>query len=297
VGAHHISSSGQQVLCDEETWGLLAALTSLQELWLRGGASGDPSPLSALTGLTYLKLQSLPPMHADAPVPFSFSSLQPLSTLQQLEELHLGDQSCAATSLQGLAGLSKLLRLTIAGEDVDDGVSLRLRSLEGISPRVQELRIQDAPDLVNLAGIVGCTSMERLWLDTSNLPSLQPLRSLSILKQLRVSGSAITSLEGINSMSLQSLTLIGCSSLTQLSGVGHLSALKSLVVEQCGVTSLQPLSQLGEGLQELRVSWCRAVQEEVLEVPLVQPTALVVVNASNVREVVLAGGVRKVCRP
>jgi hypothetical protein len=282
----------------EETWGLLAELTSLQDLRVRGGAGGDPSPLSALTGLKHLKLQSFPPVHANIPAPFSFSSLQPLSTLQQLEELHLEGHACGATSLQGLAGLSKLLRLTIAGDGADDGVSVRLRSLEGISPGVQELRIEDAPDLVRLAGIVGCTSMEKLSFMSCSIHSLPPLRGFSSLMQLHVFRCCLTSLEGINSRSLQSLSLAGCLSLTQLSGVQHLPALKSLVVTSCGVTSLRPLSQLGEGLQNLNVSGCKGVQEEVLELPLVKPRALVAVDSSNVREVLLAGGVRKVvCRP
>jgi hypothetical protein len=63
------------------------------------------------------------------------------------------------------------------------------------------------------------------------------------------------------------------------------------------VTSLEPLSQLGEGLQELKVYGCRRVQEEVLELPHVQPTAVVDVEESNVREVVLAGGLRRAVGP
>jgi hypothetical protein len=42
----------------EDPWGLLAKLTNLQQLDLSVGASGDPSPLSALTGLSYLDLES-----------------------------------------------------------------------------------------------------------------------------------------------------------------------------------------------------------------------------------------------
>jgi hypothetical protein len=68
-------------------------------------------------------------------------------------------------------------------------------------------------------------------------------------------------------------------------------------VTHSGVTSLQPLSQLGEGLQILRVYGCTGVQEEVLELPHVQPTADVDVSCSNLREVVLAGGVRRAVAP
>jgi hypothetical protein len=77
-----------------EPWGLLANLTSLQELSVRVRADGgDPSQLSALMGLSTLKLYSLRrfgAFAADGPAPYSFSSLQPLSTLRYLGELHLG---------------------------------------------------------------------------------------------------------------------------------------------------------------------------------------------------------------
>jgi hypothetical protein len=48
-------------------------------------------------------------------------------------------------------------------------------------------------------------------------------------------------------------------------------------------------------LQRLKVVKCNNVQEEVVELPHVQPTADVVVIAGNVKEVVLAGGERRAC--
>jgi hypothetical protein len=271
---------------DEEPWGMLAKLTNLQTLGLMVSASGDPSPLSALTRLSSLAILSLG-LQGDGPAQFSFSSLQPLSTLQQLEELHLGDHACAATSLQGLAGLSKLKLLGVGS------AVRRLKSLDGISPGLIELSIRDAQDLVDLAGIEVCTSLEKLSLSDVNVSSLQPLKGFSSLKEVNLYADKLTSLENLSGISLQSLSLTYCNSLTNLSGFEHLSALKSLVVEGCGVTSLQPLSELGEGLQKLRVVRCNRVQEEVLELPHVQPTADVVVIYSRVKEVVLAGGERR----
>jgi hypothetical protein len=272
----------------EEPWGVLAKLTSLQHLSLGVRAIGDASPLSEVTRLSSLHLQSV--WHeGDGPVPFSLSSLQPLSTLQQLEELYLWDHACAATSLQGLAGLSNLKVLELEF----DYFGSKLRTLEGISPAVVQLTATDAPDLVSLAGIEGCASMKKLTLNRCGVSSLQSLQGLGSLEQLEISGCGLlANLEGLNSVSLQSLHVTDCSSLTQLSGVEHLSALKSLKVMHCAVTSLQPLSQLGEGLQKLRVEWCYGVREEVLELPNVQPTADVNVKESNVKDVVLAGGVR-----
>jgi Leucine-rich repeat (LRR) protein len=191
-----------------------------------------------------------------------------------------------------LAGLSNLKRLELEF-DVHGG---GLRTLEGISPGVIEVSISNAaPGCLNLAGIQACTRLEILSLSQANgLSSLQPLSGLSSLKQLELSDCHL-SLEGLFSTSVMSLRLVHCTSLTNLSGVEHLPALESLEVNQCGVTSLQPLRQLGEGLQVLRVFWCYGLQEEVLELPHVQPTTHVDVRYSNVREVVLSGGVRLRC--
>jgi hypothetical protein len=48
-------------------------------------------------------------------------------------------------------------------------------------------------------------------------------------------------------------------------------------------------------LRKLKVSRCNRVEEEVLELPHVQPVADVDVTYSNVKEVMLAGGVRRAC--
>jgi Leucine-rich repeat (LRR) protein len=274
-------------LGNEDPWDLLASLKGLRELHLEVTASGDPSPLSALTALSSLHLESCR-ISANDQTPFSFSSLQPLSTLQQLEVLHLEGHACATTSLQGLAGLSNLKHLVLE-TTAHDG---KLESLEGISPGVVEFTLGFALNLTCLVGIESCTSMEMLTLYNCDVSSLQPLRGLSNLKQLKVCDCSITNLEGL-STSLQSLHLAGCSDLTHLSGIEHFSTLKSLIVETCGVTSLQPLSLIGERLQTLSVSYCHRVQEEVLELPHVQPTADVFVRHGNLKEVVLAGGVRK----
>jgi Leucine-rich repeat (LRR) protein len=162
---------------------------------------------------------------------------------------------------------------------------------------VREFALYSAGYLVSLAGIEGCTGMEELCLHNCDVSSLQPLMGLSSMKQFEVRTGIYTSLEGLNSVSLQSLILSGCTSLTELAGLQHLSALTRLRLGGCGVASLQPLSQLGMALEEMSVWGCNQVQEEVSELPHVQPTAEVDVRDSNVREVVLAGGWRMDVRP
>jgi Leucine-rich repeat (LRR) protein len=190
-----------------------------------------------------------------------------------------------------LAGLSNLLELLIAGYGNE------LRNLDGISTGVVDVHVANAPKLVSMAGIEVCTSLEKLSLSNCGVASLQPLSGLSSMKELWVSGCYLTSLEDLQGTSLQSLTLRNCGSVIHLSGFEHLSALKSLHVMMCGVASLQPLSGLEQGLQKLEVYDCSDVQEEVLELPHVQLTADVGLMYTNVREVVLAGGVRRAVGP
>jgi Leucine-rich repeat (LRR) protein len=201
--------------------------------------------------------------------------------LQQLETLQLEGYACDVSSLQGLAGLSKLevLNLELLSE---------LKSLAGISSGVAVLSIEGADNLVTLAGIEGCSSMKSLSLCNCGVSSLQPLRDVSSLESFKVDNISITSLEGLRGTSLRSLSLYHCDLLTDLSGVEQLIGLKELAVHYCDdVTSLQPISQLG--LQVLSV-YCSGVHEEVLELPNVQTSAHVRVHDSGVREVVLAGG-------
>jgi Leucine-rich repeat (LRR) protein len=215
-------------LGNEEPWGLLAELTSLQQLDLAVGATGDPSPLSALTGLSSLRLESLR-LGGDGPAPFSFSSLQPLSTLQQLEQLRLVNQACDATSLQDLAGLSKLKELTLYFRDDFPRASL-LRSLQGINPGLVDLYIMNAHNLVSLAGIEVCTSMEVLFLSGCGVSSLQPAQRLSSLERLSVYDCHLTNWESLRGIHLQFVS--PCTALTHLSEVEQLPSLKHLTLSQ-----------------------------------------------------------------
>ena len=203
----------------DEPWTPLGGLTNLRQLSLLVGASGDPSPLSALTMLSSLCIYSFDVEQEGLLVPSTYSSLQPISTLQQLDELKLTGEACSATSLHGLAELNRLETLRLNAP--------MLKSLEGVGTGLTTFVIYGALHLASLAGIEGLTALQQL----------------KILK--------------------------------------------------CGVASLQPIGQLVGGLKKLHVKYCPSVQEEVLGLPYVQPTADVSIEDSNVKEVVLAGGVRR----
>ena len=87
--------------------------------------------------------------------------------------------------------------------------------------------------------------------------------------------------------------LWSCGHLRQLSGIERLTALQRLEISASGVTSLQPVGELVGGLRILNVTNCDKVQEEVLELPHVQPSAQVWLYHSNVKEVMLAGRLRR----
>ena len=270
----------------KEPWIHLLGLTNLKQLSLWMAASGDPSPLSALTGLSSLRLHSYE-LQGGLPPPCTFSSLQPLSTLQQLSVLALYAEACTATPLHGLAGLSRLESVRLSAP--------RLRSFEGLSTGLTSLVIANAPQLETLAGIERLQGLQILSVCSSGVSSLHPLAALYRLKDLRIGGTfaSLAGLEGTLRTCLQSLTLDSCKQLRQLSGIEGLTALQQLVISLCEVTSLQPVGQLVGFLEKLHVIECRVVQDKVLELPHIQPTADVRVEYSNVREVVLAGGVRR----
>ena len=163
----------------EEPWVHLVGLTNLKQLSLCVAASGDPSPLSALTGLSSLVLSSYDLEH-EVLILSTFSSLQPLSTLQQLEELKLYGEAWSATSLHGLAGLSRLETFGLNAP--------MLKSLEGMGTGLTSLVLSEAPQLVSLAGIESLTALEQLEFSACAVASLQPVGQLvGGLKKLDVS--------------------------------------------------------------------------------------------------------------
>ena len=280
----------------DHVWDPLAALTGLSQLECHVVDDEAPSSLSALTGLTSLHLAWLEPKCGNAdPYHFSFTSLQPLSALQQLEVLKLEENTCRATSLRGLAGLSSLQKMTVYCEE--------LESLQGLSTSLTSLCIHGAWTLESLAGSEGGALLQELELLCPRVTSRQALATLSKLRVVSIHASVFGSRGSSSSNSLevfqasssclQSLSFYDDCSLGSLQGVRELTVLDELTLSNCrGLTSLKPLGSLGSGVKKLHVDNCVGVVEEVLELPQVQPTADVRVAYSNVREVVLAGGVR-----
>ena len=247
----------------EELWPSLAALSNLKDLQLTGmvTAHGDPSPLSALTGLTSLYIGSGNEV-GDA-------LISSFSTMQQLEWLGLMSAACSATSLHGLAGLSNLRSLYICP-------ALELVSLEGLPGGLEDLSLIDLRAVENMAGLENLSFLRSLRILWCGDASLHRLSMLSKLSTLCIFGGpaqgygSLSCLEGIEGLGkcLKSLQLRHCMSLHSLSGIEGLTALEDLEVESCGVTSLQPLAGLvAPGLRKIVVVDCSGVKEGQLVLP------------------------------
>ena len=104
----------------------------------------------------------------------------------------------------------------------------------------------------------------------------------------------LVSLKGIEGLSscLKNLSLDDCSSLSSLVGLEELLVLQNLSVAGCGITSLQPVADMNVGLTGLSVKDCRNVREDVLELPEIHFRARGVIARSNVKKVLVAGGVQ-----
>jgi Leucine-rich repeat (LRR) protein len=269
----------------ESPWAVLGSLVSLRKLALRHVyAHGDPSPLSALTGLTSLIVSK----DDEVPPGYTFRTLQCLSTLQQLEELDLSN-CCSATSLEGLGGLGKLGSLSIS-------YSSELCSLAGASTSLTSLALGGVRRLSSMVGLENLVQLQHLEVADCGIASLLQLTALTNLQTLEVTGElSLLSLEGIEGLrdSLKTLRLEGCEGLQSLSGLEQQSMLQKLTVEKCGVTSLQPVSELSAvGMTQLSILFCSQVQEQVLELPHLPPTVQIEFWRCNVQQVVLAGNVK-----
>ena len=253
----------------EDPWPALAALSSLKDLRLTVYAFDDPSPLSALTCLTSLYICS----HSidDGELVSSFSSLQPLSTMQQLVRLELVS-ACTATSLNGLAGLSNLRSVRIFQ-------ARALLSLEGLPGGLEDLVLTDLDSVEAMAGLENLSSLRDLSISWCGDASLQRLSGLSNLSSLRIldegawtsqSTGSLSSLEGIEGLGncLKSLQLHFCRSLRSLSGIQGLTAIEDIYLNSCGVTSLHALAGLvAPGLKEIYITGSSGLEEEHLGLP------------------------------
>jgi hypothetical protein len=281
----------------ESPWAPLASLVSLQELRLwHVYAHGDPSPLLALTGLTsLLVIEDHDDEHYggnDDPLGFTFSTLQPLSTLQQLQRLDFDGGCFTASSLEGLSGLNRLASLRMS-------YNSELCSLAGASTSLTSLSLCGMKGLSSMVGLADLVQLEHLEIRCRcGIKSLLCLTALTNLHSLEViEEHDIVNLRGIEGVkgSLTSLELEACFRLENLSGLEQQVQLQNLRTCACGVTSLQPVAELrAGGLTQLCIDLLplQPGARTVLELPHLPPTLQYQVTNSHVHHVVLAGEVQ-----
>jgi hypothetical protein len=158
-----------------EPWKVLAALTGLQELFCAFQTTGDAAPLSVLTHVTCFCLDSSYNTQNTY-----LSTLQPLTALQQLQELTLGCFN--TTSLHGLGALTSLSEV-----ELKDNTSLI--SLEGLNATALiSLSLGNLPGITSLARLSGlqCLRSLRIDGDVPGTTDLEPLSHLASLQDLAI---------------------------------------------------------------------------------------------------------------
>ncbi len=126
-------------------------------------------------------------------------------------------------------------------------VNFKLTNLSGVENLTRLKRIEcDFNGLIDsLEPLRHLKNLEVLWADNNKITDLSPLMELLNLKGLCVWNNQITSLEPLTTMfQITDLTL-GLSGqgnpLESLRGLEYLANLRSLHIEACGISSLEPL--------------------------------------------------------
>ena len=151
--------------------------------------TGVPGALNCLGYFPNLRILSL--------YQCDLSDLTPLSGCVKLECLDLSANRVA--SLQGIAGLTSLERLTLRGNSIVD--------LTPLGSLTSLVRLDLGANAVsNIAPLRSCDRLESLWLDSNKLSDISVLGSLTRLTELNISGNSITDIGALSAcVALQTL--------------------------------------------------------------------------------------------
>ena len=136
---------------------VLAGLTKLESLKLRGNGITDLSPIARLTNLRTLDISSNP---------IADLRLRPVIELPNLIELNVSD--IGMTDLRPIAEMVNLQHLELWGSDIDD-----IRPIAGLV-NLQHLNLY-RNDIDDLSPIVGLVQLETLNLNNNEIVDIQPL--------------------------------------------------------------------------------------------------------------------------
>ncbi len=200
-----------------------------------------PADAEDYTDLKYLPyLKSLTIDHA------AEDQLKQLSSLTQLESLHITDSTPTEAELSIIGALPNLRRLSLIG-----------CSLSTVSPLSKAIHLEylDLTDnaIRNIAPLSSMTGLQELYLSTNALTNLAELSNLTALKVLDVSYNSLTDINPIASLSSMNRLYINNNSLGNIAAVGGMVNLRTFHASDNAVTDISPLAACTQ-LTELNIS-------------------------------------------
>ena len=215
-------------------------LTKLEITYPEGLGMSDLTPLSELTGLTYLRVRTQ-----------GLTSLDGIETLTRLETLNIDGQGATFPSLEPLGYLTELknLRLPIYDENLE--IYADLTPLANCT-KLESLRIDHkVADLSPLSGLKQLVSLNISdgYMGLSGYQTLEPLKALTNLKSLSLRNYNIQDLTGLENLhALENLYIETGDQLTDISALRDLEDLTNVTLQLDGhenhIADMSPLDHV-----------------------------------------------------
>ena len=215
-------------------------LTKLEITYPEGLGMSDLTPLSELTGLTYLRVRTQ-----------GLTSLDGIETLTRLETLNIDGQDATFPSLEPLGHLTELknLRLPIYDENLE--IYADLTPLANCT-KLESLRIDHkVADLSPLSGLKQLVSLNISdgYMGLSGYQTLDPLKALTNLKSLSLRNYNIQDLTGLENLrALENLYIETGDQLTDISALRDLEDLTNVTLQLDGhenhIADMSPLDHV-----------------------------------------------------
>ena len=219
-------------------------LTKLEITYPEGLGLSDLTPLSGLTGLTYLRVRTQ-----------GLTSLDGIETLTRLETLNIDGQDATFPSLEPLGYLTELKNLRLPIYKADLNIFADLTPLANC-PHLESLQMDHkVMDLSPLSGLTHMVSLSLLdgygymMKDMGGFQSTAPLRNLTNLVSLSLRSYNIQDLTGLENLhTLENLYIETGEQLTDISTLRDLENLTNVTLQFDGqenhIADMSPLDHV-----------------------------------------------------